>query len=84
MSAEEDKLFIVSVDGDVTGPLEGDRADIKFPANTGGWSMVLDCRHEPYTEKSLAELRHYADHVHKDYVLVTEGKLNEGKEGDAE
>ncbi len=44
--------------------------DVHFPADVAGWTDVLDCREEPYTEQSIAENCAYAVRVHKKYILV--------------
>lgn len=44
--------------------------DVYFPEGIG-WPEVLDCRIPPYTEKSIEENCHFADHVRKPYILVT-------------
>lgn len=46
-----------------------------FPEHIRGWSDVLDCRHTPYTEKSIEENCDFADHVHKPYILVSASHL---------
>ena len=49
--------------------------DIYFPSRVAGWTDVLDCREEPYTERSLAENCSYAVHVRKKYILVGEAQI---------
>ncbi len=44
--------------------------DVHFPADVAGWTDVLDCREEPYTEQSIAENCAYAKRVNKKYILV--------------
>ncbi|MFU8803097.1 MAG: hypothetical protein ACNA8W_04730 [Bradymonadaceae bacterium] len=51
--------------------------DIHFPPEIGGWTDVLDCREEPYTERSLAENCAYAIHVRKKYIVVAESQLSQ-------
>lgn len=51
-------------------------SDVIFPAHVRGWSDVLDCRHTPYTEKSIEENCHFAEHVHKFYILVASSQLD--------
>ncbi|MEC9441197.1 MAG: hypothetical protein VYE40_08860 [Myxococcota bacterium] len=46
-----------------------------FPEHVRGWSDVLDCRHPPYTEKSIEDNCHFADHVHKPFILVNASDL---------
>lgn len=56
--------------GERFGPLAGEKGDVAFPPQVRGWGEVLDCRHKPYTEKSIEELKHYAYHVRKDFLLI--------------
>ena len=49
--------------------------DVHFPPEIAGWTDVLDCREEPYTEQSIAENCAYAQQVHKKYILVEESQL---------
>ena len=46
-------------------------SDVIFPDGINGWTDVVDCRHEPYTEQSIDELCEFAHHVRKHYVLIT-------------
>lgn len=52
------------------GQAEADGLDVYFPKSVDGWTDVLDCRVEPYTEKTLRENSIFAYHVHKKYILV--------------
>ncbi|AWV88364.1 hypothetical protein [Bradymonas sediminis] len=54
----------------------GHGSDVEFPATIGGWTEVLDCRHTPYTEKSIAENCEFAQTVRKVYILVNEAQLS--------
>lgn len=54
--------------------LEG--KDVVFPAAVNGWTDVLDCRGEPYHEKSLEENCDIASHVRKKYILVSEDQVS--------
>jgi hypothetical protein len=58
------------------GSAAGHAGDIEFPASVGGWTEVMDCRHAPYTDKSLAENCDIASHVRKKYILVDEAQLS--------
>jgi len=69
------QFLIHTEEGTQIGPLSGSKGDMEFPEEVRGWSDVLDCRHTPYTEKTLAELRHFAHHVNKTYILVPEAIL---------
>ena len=51
--------------------VEIDGLDVYFPDHVDGWTDVLDCRVEPYTEKTLRENSIFAHHVHKQYILVS-------------
>ncbi len=74
--AESSKQYLVHAEeGTQFGPLSGTRGDVEFPSMVRGWSDVLDCRHKPYTGKTLAELRHFAHHVNKRFILVHEASL---------
>ncbi|RAL20948.1 hypothetical protein DL240_14845 [Lujinxingia litoralis] len=52
------------------GPVENTGLDVYFPDHVAGWTDVLDCREEPYTERSIAENCAFALHVHKKFILV--------------
>ncbi|MGM0555114.1 MAG: hypothetical protein ACQEVA_01935 [Myxococcota bacterium] len=54
--------------------LEG--KDVVFPATVNGWTDVMDCRCEPYDEKSLEENCDIASHVRKKYILVSEDQVS--------
>ena len=74
--ADASNQYLIHVEeGTQLGPLKGTKGDMVFPEPVRGWSDVLDCRHTPYTEKTLAELRHFAHHVNKLYILVPEALL---------
>lgn len=49
--------------------------DVFFPPTVAGWTDVLDCREEPYTERSLEENCAYALHVRKKYILVSASQV---------
>jgi hypothetical protein len=72
MSEPAGQLFVVEItSGKQLGPVTGTGGDIVFPSEVrDGWSMVLDCRHEPYNEKPLTEVIHFAHHIGKDWILV--------------
>lgn len=52
------------------GEAEVEGLDVYFPDGVDGWTDVLDCRVEPYTEKTLLENSIFAYHVHKKFILV--------------
>lgn len=81
MSNASSALYVVKADGDAytPEPVTGDKGDINFPEHVRGWSDVLDCRHTPYHDKPVEELRAFARHVHKFYILVTDGHIGGGK-----
>ncbi len=56
-------------------PIERSGLDVFFPPEIAGWTDVLDCREEPYTEQSIAENCAYALRVHKKYILVGESQI---------
>jgi hypothetical protein len=53
-----------------------DGKDVVFPPSVNGWTDVLDCRCEPYDEKSLEENCDIAAHVRKKYILVSEDQVS--------
>lgn len=53
-----------------------DGKDVVFPPVVNGWTDVLDCRCEPYDEKSLEENCDIASHVRKKYILVHEDQTS--------
>ena len=57
------------------GTAEKSGLDIYFPAHIAGWTDVLDCREEPYTEQSIAKNCAYALRVHKKYILVHQSQI---------
>ena len=57
------------------GTVEQSGLDVFFPAHVGGWTDVLDCREEPYTDQTIAENCAYARRVHKNYILVHESQI---------
>ena len=61
------------------GIVESTGLDVFFPPEVGGWSNVLDCREEPYTETSIAENCKYALRVHKKYILVEGSQIAQEK-----
>jgi hypothetical protein len=44
--------------------------DVFFPDYVRGWSDVLDCRTEPYRERSVEQNCKFALGVHKRFILV--------------
>lgn len=57
------------------GAVEKSGLDVYFPPDVAGWTDVLDCREEPYTEQSIAENCAYAKRVNKKYILVHESQI---------
>ena len=77
-SDESSTLYLYDVETQERfGTAEVIGSDVYFPDGVRGWSDVLDCRHPPYTEKSIAENCHFAEHVHKMYIVVTPEQLAE-------
>ena len=72
----DDVLYLYrSSTGDEAGEAEKSGLDVYFPSGIDGWTDVLDCREEPYTEQSIAENCAYAQRVHKKYILVHESQI---------
>lgn len=57
------------------GTAEKSGLDMYFPSDVAGWTDVLDCRDEPYTDQSIAENCTFAQRVHKNYILVDESQI---------
>ena len=70
MSEGAKQILIEVSTGNDLGPVEGTMGDIEFPKGVLGWTDVLDCRHGRFAEMELEELRHYAEHVRKYYLLM--------------
>ncbi len=56
--------------------VDGRGGDVNFPAPVRAWTDVLDCRVEPYIEKTLSENCELAHHVRKRYILVGEDQIS--------
>lgn len=56
---------------------------VDFPEGVDGWPDVMDCRTEPYTDKSVEENCDLAHHVRKPYILVTERQHDQHTPDDA-
>ncbi len=65
-------LYKVNKDGSFAefGSATVDNHDVYFPEGVNGWSDVLDCRPEPYKDKTVEENCDFAAHVHKKFILV--------------
>lgn len=63
-------LKLVEVENGAEFEVEVEGLDVFFPDHVDGWSDVLDCRIPPYTEQTLDEIRDFASHVRKTFVLV--------------
>ncbi len=75
--SDQTEHYLVEVEtGRNLGPISGTMGDLEFPPQVGGWTDVLDCRHDPYSGMELEELRHFAEHVRKYFVLVDGEKLS--------
>ena len=71
------KLYLFDTEGCTRfGEAIGRGGEVTFPPGIDAWTDVLDCRHEPYTGKSLAENCELAHHVRKKYILVGEDQLS--------
>ena len=58
--------------------VEAQGLDVDFPPEVRGWSDVLDCRDEPYTDEStwpMERLCEFAQHVRKRFILVPQARL---------
>ncbi len=74
MSDESLYLYDARTAEQVTS-VEKSGLDVYFPPQIAGWTDVLDCREEPYTEQSIAENCAYAQRVHKKYILVEKSQI---------
>ena len=70
MSDGAKQVLIKVSTGDEIGPVEGAKGDVVFPEGVLGWTDVLDCRHGKFAEMKVEELRHYAEHIRKYYLLI--------------
>lgn len=71
------KLFLYHADDCARfAEVGGAGMDLVFPPNVRDWTDVLDCRVEPYIEKSLAENCDIAHHVRKRYILVSDEQVS--------
>ncbi|MEM1350684.1 MAG: hypothetical protein AAGI01_19130 [Myxococcota bacterium] len=78
MSTESGSLFLFRTsDRTPFAQVQADRLDVYFPDEVQGWSDVLDCRVEPYTEHSIEENCHFAEHVHKKFILVSQAQIDD-------
>lgn len=59
------------------GTAQSTGLDVYFPPSIAGWTDVLDCREEPYTERSIAENCAFAVHVNKKYILVAKSQIKQ-------
>jgi len=55
--------------------------NLKTPGDIFGWKDVMDCRHPPYTDNSVEENCHLADHVRKPYILVAADQVEDEDDG---
>lgn len=60
-----------------SGTAQSTGLDVFFPPSIAGWTDVLDCREEPYTERSIAENCAFALHVNKKFILVAESQIKQ-------
>lgn len=75
-SAPQDKLYLYDTStGERFAEVDHDGLDIYFPEDVHGWSDVLDCRPEPYADQSIEDNCHFAEHVHKKFILVSEAQI---------
>ncbi len=72
----QESLFLYDArTAEQVAPIEQSGLDVYFPPQVAGWTDVLDCREEPYTERSIAENCTFAQRVHKKYILVHESQI---------
>mgnify|MGYP006279624879 CR=1 FL=1 len=70
------KLIIIDTDTHrEVGEAFADGQDVSFPPFVAGWTDVLDCRHPPYTDKTIDENCELAHHVRKPLILVEPSQL---------
>lgn len=63
---------VYTTEGKPLGELTFDDGYEVWPAGVHGWTHALDCRIEPYNERSLEENLDFAKSVHKQVVVVLE------------
>jgi hypothetical protein len=74
---QDSKLyFVVDAQTGLRRPVAERGIDLVFPEGIRGWADVLDCRHPPFREKTLTELRQQAQGVNKPFVLIEESQLD--------
>ena len=74
----DDALYLYDAQtGQQVGTAERTGLDVYFPAGIAGWTDVLDCREEPYTENSIAKNCAFAQRVHKKFILIHQSQLDE-------
>lgn len=79
-SAQDTKLHLFDVQTfEKVATVEPKGLDVPFPDFVRGWSDVLDSRLSPYTEQTIEEICHFADHVNKKYILVTDDQASKDK-----
>lgn len=76
-SAQDQKHFLFDVYTEERSyEVEVDNLDVYFPDVVAGWSDVLDCRPEPYSGQSIHDNCHFAQHVHKKFILVSQSQID--------
>ena len=71
MKYQEDATYLVySVSGDKLGELTFVDGYEQWPEGVEGWSHCMDCTVEPYDERSLKENLHFAEHLHREAIVV--------------
>ena len=68
--SDESGPILVKVETGESQPVTGDKGDVDFPPEVRGWGDVLDCRHSPFDKRDTDQLRDYAAHIHKHYLLI--------------
>jgi hypothetical protein len=68
--SEESRLLIYDVHGAQVGEADLVAGEVVFRNPEHRWTWVLDARHAPYSELSLADVLHRAEHANKRWVLV--------------
>jgi hypothetical protein len=78
-------LYLVDSDTkSLHGEARRDGQDVVFPEDINGWTDVMDCRGEPYAEKSVEENCELAHHVRKFYILITPEQWEEHADSESE
>jgi len=75
MTSTDDRLALVSIDGNTVGVATAEGTDVTFPNPDIRWVWVLDARAEPYDTMEVAEVMRRAAAVRKRYILLPESRV---------